>query len=232
MAVWLSWGCGIGSAVRACAFLDARGAVRSDGAVQGGLTPTDAQLRVTEGVAPMAAEAPARLAAVPAVAAARYVAGVVLLAAMYFAAGRASLALQYTGPVAAIWLPVGVGAATLYLAGLRWLPGVVVGDLALADSSQPLGTVLGITAGNLADIVVIALLLRRLLGTRAKLERLAQVGGMLVAIGAGAAITATMATLSSLAGDVFESSEISAFWRSWCLSDASGSLVVIPLALA
>jgi len=137
----------------------------------------------------MAAEPPARLAAVPAVAAARYVAGVVLLAARYFAAGRASLALQYTGPVAAIWLPVGVGAATLYLAGLRWLPGVLVGDLALADSSQPLGTVLGITAGNMADIVVIALLLRRLLGTRAKLERLAQVGGMLVAIAAGAAVT-------------------------------------------
>jgi signal transduction histidine kinase len=199
---------------------------------KGGLTPTEAQLRVTEGVAPMAAAPSARLAAVPAVAAVRYVAGVVLLGALYFAAGRVSLALQYTGPVAAIWLPVGVGAATLYLAGLRWLPGVLVGDLALADFSQPLGTVLGITAGNVADIVVIALLLRRLLGTRARLERLAQVGGMLVAIGAGAAITATVATLSSLAGDVFESSEISAFWRSWCLSDASGSLVVIPLALA
>ncbi len=174
----------------------------------------------------MAAEAPARMTA------ANYVARVALLAGMYFAAGQASLALQYTGPVAAIWLPVGVGAATLYLAGLRWLPAVVVGDLALADFSQPLGTVLGITAGNIADIVVIALLLRRLLGTRAKLERLAQVGGMLVAIAAGAAISAIVATVASVAGDVIESSEVGAFWRSWALADASGSLVVIPLALA
>ncbi|HEX8856584.1 MAG TPA: MASE1 domain-containing protein [Thermoleophilaceae bacterium] len=154
------------------------------------------------------------------------------LAAAYFLAGRASLALQYTGPVAAIWLPVGVGVATLYLAGLRWLPGVLIGDLALADASQPLGTVLGITAGNMADIVVIALLLRRLLGPRAALDRLPQVGALLVAIGAGAAITATVATVSSLAGDLFGSSEISVFWRSWFLADASGSLVVIPLALA
>jgi signal transduction histidine kinase len=187
---------------------------------------------VAEPVTPIAAEVPARLAAVRAPPAVRYVAGVVLLAAVYFAAGRASLALQYTGPVAAIWLPVGVGAATLYLAGLRWLPGVLVGDLVLADSSQPLGTVLGITTGNMADIVVIALLLRRLLGPRAALERLGQVSGMLVAIAAGAAITATVATLSSLAGDLFEPSEISAFWRSWFLSDLSGSLVVVPVVLA
>ena len=163
---------------------------------------------------------------------ARYVCRVGLLAGLYVAAGWASLALQYTGPVAAIWLPVGVGAATLYLGGLRWLPAVVVGDLALADFSQPLGTVLGITAGNVADIVVIALLLRRLVGARAKLERLAEVGGMLVAIVAGAVITATVATVASVAGGVIGSSEIARFWRSWSLADASGSLVVIPLALA
>jgi signal transduction histidine kinase len=180
----------------------------------------------------MAVEAPARRVAVRALPAVRYVAGVLLLAAAYYAAGRASLALQYTGPVAAIWLPVGVGAATLYLAGLRWLPGVLIGDLALADASQSLGSVLGITAGNMADILVIAVLLRCLLGPRGALDRLPQVGGMLVAITAGAAITATVATLSSLAGDIFESSEIPAFWRSWFLADASGSLVIIPLVLA
>jgi hypothetical protein len=65
------------------------------------------------------ADAPARAVVVRAAPAVRYVAGVLALAVAYWAAGRASLALQYTGPVAAIWLPVGVGAATLYLAGLR-----------------------------------------------------------------------------------------------------------------
>ena len=79
----------------------------------------------------MALEASERLAALRGVPALRYAAGVLLLAAAYYAAGQASLALQYTGPVAAIWLPVGVGAAVLYLAGPRWWPGVLIGDLAL-----------------------------------------------------------------------------------------------------
>jgi signal transduction histidine kinase len=92
--------------------------------------------------------------------------------------------------------------------------------------------VLGITAGNMADILVIALLLRRLLGTRGSLDRLQQVGEMLVAIAAGAAITATVALLSLRSGGVVESSEMPTFWRSWFLADASGSLVVIPLSLA
>jgi signal transduction histidine kinase len=180
----------------------------------------------------MAVHAPARLAGMRALPVVGYLAGMLALAAAYYAAGRASLALQYTGPVAAIWLPVGVGAAALYLAGMRWWPGLLIGDLALADPAQPLGTALGITAGNMADILVIALLLKGLLGPRGALDRLERVGGMLVAIAAGAAITATVATLSSRAGDLLESSEIPAFWRSWFLADASGSLVIIPLALA
>jgi signal transduction histidine kinase len=157
---------------------------------------------------------------------------VLALAAAYYAAGRASLALQYDGPVAAIWLPVGVGAAALYLAGLRWWPGLLIGDVALADPAQPLASALGLTAGNMADILAIAVLLRLLLGQRAALDRLEQVGGMLVAIAAGAVTTATVATLSLRAGGVVESSELPTFWRSWFLADASGALVIMPLALA
>jgi signal transduction histidine kinase len=162
----------------------------------------------------------------------RYVAGVLVLAAAYYAAGRASLALQYEGPVAAIWLPVGVGAAALYLAGLRWWPGLLIGDMALADPAQPLASALGITAGNMADMLVIAVLLRLLLGPRAALDRLEQVGGLLVAIVAGAVVTATVAMLSVGVGGVVEASGLPAFWRSWLLADASGALVIIPLALA
>jgi signal transduction histidine kinase len=197
-----------------------------------GLTISHAQLPAAEPAAPLATEVPARLVAVRALLAVRYVAGVLVLAAAYYAAGRASLALQYEGPVASIWLPVGVGAAALYVAGLRWWPGLLIGDVALADPAQPLASALGIVAGNIADILVIAVLLRLLLGPRAALDRLEQVGGMLVAIVAGAAITATVAVLSLRAGGVVESSELPTFWRSWFLADASGALVIIPLALA
>src|SRR5687768_16041243 len=178
----------------------------------------------------MAVEAPSRLVAVGALPVVRYVAGVLVLGAAYFVAGRASLTLQYEGPVAAIWLPVGIGAAALYLAGPRWWPGVLLGDLALADPSPPLSTALGITAGNMADILVIALLLRRLVGRQAALDRLEQVGGMLAAIAVGAAIMATATTLSLRSGGIIESSGFASFWRSWALADASGALVIIPLA--
>jgi signal transduction histidine kinase len=160
------------------------------------------------------------------------IAGTIALAAAYYAAGQASLALQFTGPVTAIWLPVGVGAAALYLGGLRFWPGVLIGDLALIDPSQPLATALLVTAGNLLDILVIAVLLRRLLGPRSTLDRVEHVGRMLLAIAAGAAVTATVAVASLRAGGVIGSSDLAGFWRSWFLADASGALVTIPLALA
>jgi signal transduction histidine kinase len=163
---------------------------------------------------------------------ARYLAGVLALAVVYFAAGKASLALQFDGPVAAIWLPSGVGAAALYLAGLRWWPGVLLGDLALAAPAQPLGTALGITAGNMADIVAVATVLGWLVGRRAALDRRADVAAVLVAILVGAGITATVAVSSLRAGGVPGSADIAIFWRSWFLADASGSLVVVPLVLA
>ena len=50
------------------------------------------------------------------------------------------------------------------LFGTRLWPGIVIGDLLVADFSTPLGTVLGQTVGNTLEVVVAALLLRRLVG--------------------------------------------------------------------
>ena len=194
-------------------------------------TSTDAPFPAVESSA-LAARARAWLAATGPLDAVRYVAGVAVLGGVYYAAGRLSLALQYTGPVAAIWLPSGIAATILYLFGLRWFPGVLIADLALADTSQPLGTVLGTTAGNMVEIVIMAVLLRRLLGPWGRIDRLPQIGLMLAAIIAGATISATFATLASRAGDVIAGDQVPEFWRSWFLADATGSLVGIPLILA
>jgi signal transduction histidine kinase len=140
--------------------------------------------------------------------------------------------------VAAIWPPAGVGIAALYLWGVRWWPGVLIaecainGELLFDDVSFPIGSLLGQQAGNMAEIIVGALLLRRLIGPNAAMDRIEQVGGMLVALGVATAISATAGTLSMVLGGVVDESEASVFWRTWWLGDTSGGLVVLPLLLA
>ena len=136
-----------------------------------------------------------------------------LLGAAYYGAAKVGQTLRYTASVSAIWPPAGLGIAALYLWGLRWWPGVLLGELLvnaqllLDDTTLPVGSLLGQQAGNMAEIIVGAILLRRLIGPRAELDRVEQVGGMLVALGTGTAISATAGTLSMLAGGVIDGSD-------------------------
>jgi signal transduction histidine kinase len=179
-----------------------------------------------------------RAAAVTRSRSARYVAGVLALAAAYYGAAKLGQSLRYTASVSAIWPPAGVGIAALYLWGVRWWPGVFIaelavnGELLVGEHALPLGSLIGQQAGNMVEIVVGALLLRRLIGPRAALDRAEQVGGMLAAIGIANAISATVGTASMLLGGVIEESEVLHFWRTWWLGDTAGALVVLPLALA
>ena len=60
-----------------------------------------------------------------------------LLAALYYGSAKLGYELGFSGPVAAIvWLPVGVGIAYLYLRGLAFWPGVLLGDLLANDYSS------------------------------------------------------------------------------------------------
>jgi signal transduction histidine kinase len=167
-----------------------------------------------------------------------YIGGVLLLAVAYYGAAKLGQTLRYTASVSAIWPPAGLGIAALYLWGLRWWPGVLLGELAvnadllLHDSTFPIGSLVGQQMGNMGEIVVGALLLRRLIGPGAALDRLDQVGGMLIALGAATALSATVGTISMVAGGVIDGSEASEFWRTWWLGDTSGGLVVLPLMLA
>ena len=168
----------------------------------------------------------------------RYIGGVLLLAAAYYGAAKIGQTLRYTASVSAIWPPAGLGIAALYLWGIRWWPGVLLGELAvngqllLEDSSFPVGSLLGQQAGNMAEIIVGALLLRRLVGPAAAMDRVEQVGGMLLALGTATAISATAGTVSMLAGGVVDEAHATEFWRTWWLGDTSGGLVVLPLMLA
>src|SRR5215207_3421116 len=156
------------------------------------------------------------------------------LAAAYYGAAELGYALEVAGPVAAIvWLPVGVGVAALYLGGIRLWPGVLVGDLLANDyGALPVGTALTQTLGNLLEVVIIAVLLRRVSRAGSPLDSIGGVMGMLAAIAAGAAVSATIGSLAQLAGGVVEAGALPKVWRTWWLGDFTGAIVIAPLALA
>jgi signal transduction histidine kinase len=167
----------------------------------------------------------------------RKAAGVVLLAGAYFGAAKLGQTLRYTASVSAVWPPVGLGIAVLYEFGLRWWPGIFLGELLvngqllLEAAHPPVGSIVGQQAGNMAEVIVGAWLLRRLIGPRAALDTAAQVSGMLLAVGTATAISATVGTVSMFGGDVIGPSEMPKFWRTWLLGDAAGALIVLPLLL-
>ena len=161
-----------------------------------------------------------------------YGASIGLLAACYYAAAKIGLRLAYLhGSVTALWPPVGVGIAALVLYGPRLWPGIVIGDLMAGDYSSPLGTVFGQTTGNTLEVVVAAILLRRMIGSRTGLERVGDVFALVAAAAAGTLISAAFGTTSLRLGNVIPAHEFGEVWRTWWLSDFSGALVVTPLIL-
>jgi signal transduction histidine kinase len=162
---------------------------------------------------------------------ARYVGAVALVAAAYYLVGRLGLELAYLdGAVAALWPPAGLGVAVLFLYGIRLWPAIAIGDLLLADFSQPFGTIVGQVVGNTISLVIAVLVLRRL-GARGHLDRTRDVVALLAAAAVAALISAAFGPLSLRLGDVVSAEEFGRVFRTWALSDASGVLVVAPLVL-
>src|SRR4029077_968844 len=111
----------------------------------------------------------------------RYVTGIVLIAACYFVVGKWGNTLQLTGPAGAFWPPAGLGIAVLYVGGLRWWPAVLLGDTAIrSDGVVGLWVGLGETVGNMSRALVAVLILLRLVGPRAAMDRLEHVGAVAV----------------------------------------------------
>src|SRR4051794_19842820 len=163
----------------------------------------------------------------------RYPSMLLALIGAYYGAAQLGFALEVAGPVGAIvWLPVGVGIAFLYLGGLSLWPGLVIADLLATDyNATPVGTALLQTCGNLLEVVVAVVLLKRLVPDGAPLRSIRALVGMLAAIAAGAAASATVGSIAQLAGDVIDAGGVPTVWRTWWLGDFVGALVLVPLAL-
>jgi signal transduction histidine kinase len=167
----------------------------------------------------------------------RRVAAILLLALAYYGAAKLAQSVRYTASVSAVWPPAGLGIAALYLWGLRLWPGILIAELAVnaqllvGDHALPFWSVAGQQAGNMLEIVVGAILLRRLIGPNAALDRADQIIGMLVALVTATAISALCGTASMLAGGVIGWSEAVTFCRTWWLGDTAGGLIALPLIL-
>jgi signal transduction histidine kinase len=164
----------------------------------------------------------------------RYLGNVALLILVYYGAAHLGFALAFAGPVASIvWLPVGVGIAFLYVIGLGFWPGVVIGDLLVNNySALPIGSAVGQTVGNLLEVLVAAILMRRLIGRSSQLTSLGHVLRMALAVAAGTAVSAVIGPLSLWLGGVIPAATLSHVARTWWLGDISGALIVVPLVLA
>lgn len=154
------------------------------------------------------------------------------VAGLYYAAGRAGLHLAYLhGTVTALWPPVGVGIAALVILGPGIWPGIVIGDLLLADFSTPWETIVGQTVGNTLEVVVAAVLFRRLAQKRITLERVRDVLALVACAALGTLISAVFGVVSLRLGDVIKADEFGNVFRTWWLGDFSGALVFAPLIL-
>lgn len=162
---------------------------------------------------------------------ARYLELVLTLAALYIVSARVSHIMAFAGPVSAVlWIPAGVAIAFLYLVGLRYWPGILIGDLLVNCFLRlPLGTAVGKTLGNVLGVIVAALLLEKLAARR---TAVVSVVGTLAALAIGCAISATVGVLSLHLGDVASSASQKNAWRIWWLGDFCGALLVVPFAIA
>lgn len=148
-----------------------------------------------------------------------------------------SLALT-PGTGISIWPPSGLFIATLILASKpSWPWWIVAGGLAEMLSTliwfhTPWSAALLIYAGNALEAVVGAWLISRYLERPAQLETLRDVL-VFVVLGAGIAPIVS-ATIGSAALDWFGvlSQNFATAWPLWWIGDATGVLIVAPLALA
>lgn len=161
-----------------------------------------------------------------------YAVEVGVVAGLYYGAARAGLHLAYLhGSVTALWPPVGVGMAALVILGPGVWPAIVIGDLLAADFSTPWGTVLGQTVGNTLEVIVAAVLFRRLAERRIGLHRVWDVLALVFCAAVGTLISAVFGALSLRLGHVIKADELGSVFRTWWLSDFSGALVFAPFVL-
>ncbi|MCG2586324.1 CHASE domain-containing protein [Massilia sp. TS11] len=166
-----------------------------------------------------------------------------LLALAYFGAARLGLALAFANSNASpVWPPAGIALAALVLGGWRLWPGVLIGAVAanlVAFLGNQVGTLsdcltlsLAIGVGNTAEILLAALLLRRVAGGEDPLGQLSHVYKFALIVAGCAALAAAVGTAALLLAHVVPGISKWTVLLTWWLGDTAGMLVLTPLLLA
>ncbi|MEF0941262.1 PAS domain-containing protein [Rhizobium sp. BR 362] len=135
-----------------------------------------------------------------------------------------------------IWPPSGLFIATLVLAPRQsWPWWVLAGCLAELFSNlwfqSPLPAALLIYAGNALEAVVGAWLVNRICGRPVRLETLQEVLAFVVFAAVIAPVVSATIGSATLAWFAMQSQSFTTAWPLWWIGDATGVLIVAPLAL-
>lgn len=135
--------------------------------------------------------------------------------------------------VTLIWPPSGLALYVVLRHGARMWPGIVLGDLiGNAATGAPLLSVLAISAGNIAEALLVAWALQHRLRLDAGLLRVRDVLALLVVGSAGATVSALFGPTSLVLGGVVPPALYGTVCLQWIMGDATGVLVFTPLLLA
>lgn len=152
----------------------------------------------------------------------------VMVAAAYFGSARIGLDFGIGGSgVTPVWPPAGIALAAVLIGGYRMVPAVALGAVAAtATTSASLGAVLGLSVGNVIEVLIGVALLRKI-NFRRSLERVSDV----IAITALAGMLATAVGGAVGIGSLLAFGSVSVarapgLWRAWWLADLAGVLLV------
>jgi PAS domain S-box-containing protein len=161
-------------------------------------------------------------------------AGIFLVLGLYFAAARWGLHLRVStsqGFVAPIWPAAGVGLALAILFGWRIWPGLFISALLFnLSEDRPLELGLQIALTNTLEAVLPAMLLSKF-DFRPTLDRLRDCVAIWLALHFGAALSATLGTLTLSGMGLLSLQDFNAAWFTWFFSNSIGNLIVGCLML-